>query len=385
MCYASNMKKIFIILAVLFAITFVFWGVYNFVFHKDSVAQKTQDAQKQAQKTAEFLTEKKAQGKVYALVEEGVLGAIYDKKKDKIIYWTKKDGLAWEMEMDGKNKKQLSNQKIANLHTVNWNNEKNKAILTTEGNGEKKFLVYDFDNNTTEEIKKNADLIVWDNSGTKIVYKYFDVKTGKRSLNIAEQNGSNWKELVKDEPFKKLNIKAVPQTSMIAFWNMPVANEESKLQIVSAVSGETKTVLSGKFGADYLWSPEGDKALVSSLSQDKKRITLGSVDLNGKYVDLSVPTFVQKCVWSQDKKTVYLALPGGMPENANLPDDYTANKFNTKDTFWKLDVTTGTKERFLEIADLKEGYDATELFLSASEDALFFVNKTNGFLYRIDF
>ena len=66
-----------------------------------------------------------------------------------------------------------------------------------------------------------------------------------------------------------------------------------------------------------------------------------------------------------------------------MPDDYQNNKFNTSDTFWKMDIATGEKERIIEAVDIKEKYDSSSLFLSATEDALYFINKRDHKLYRI--
>ena len=112
-------------------------------------------------------------------------------------------------------------------------------------------------------------------------------------------------------------------------------------------------------------------------------MTLGTIDMNGTYVDLGIPTVVSKCVWSNDDKTVYYALPGGIPDSAVMPDDYIANKFTTSDTFWKLDITTGMKERIIDPADENGTYDSSDLFLSPTENALFFINKIDNKLYKI--
>ena len=104
----------------------------------------------------------------------------------------------------------------------------------------------------------------------------------------------------------------------------------------------------------------------------------------GEYKNLGLPTFISKCVWSKDNKTIYCALPGNIPTNSILPNDYKDQKFTTTDTFWKINTTTGEKNRLVETNDMpKNALDASEFFLNTDESLLFFVNKIDKKLYRI--
>jgi len=168
----------------------------------------------------------------------------------------------------------------------------------------------------------------------------------------------------------------------------PVQNEDSTYlngQLIGSLGGDVKTVFSGKYGADYVWSPDGKKAAVSFLAQQgKSQMNLGIVTLDGAYQDLGIPTLASKVVWSKDGKTLYYALAGSIPDGAVMPDDYDSKKFTSSDTFWKVDTTTGQKSRIVETSDIMQNYDASQLFLSPTEDALFFVNRIDGKLYRIN-
>jgi hypothetical protein len=249
--------------------------------------------------------------------------------------------------------------------------------------GQLSFYEYDRQSKKGTLLKNGLDTVVWDNLGAKIFYKYYDAATKKRSLNTANPDGSNWQKL-SDVDFRDMSIAPIPSTSAISYWNYPDASQESQLQIIGAIGGQSQTIFRGRYGGDYLWSPDGSQALVSSLgSKDNKMTTLGLVTIGGEYHDLNVPTVVSKCVWSSDGKTIYYALPGGIPDNATMPNDYQANKFTTDDTFWKMDVVTGQKERVIDAGDVSGKYDSSSLFLSATGDALYFINKIDGKLYKI--
>ncbi|MEI8343602.1 MAG: WD40 repeat domain-containing protein [Candidatus Moraniibacteriota bacterium] len=381
------MKKAFIISAILFGVTLLIWSVYNIAFKKSSsnptTAKPTAQATIQPPKAEPPIVPKK-QDKITLVSKDPVLGAISNKQTEKIFFYSALDGIIWQADSDGTSVIQNTSTKLTGLVGVDWSPDKTKVLTTFNKEGKIIFYTYDNVKKIGNQLKENLDSVTWDSLGGKIIYKYFDIKAKKRSLSVADPDGNNWKTIVENIPFRNVSIAAVPLTSVISFWNAPVAAEESVLQIVAATGGEVKNIFKGRFGADYLWSPDGTQALVSSLvSKNNKTITLGVINLQGEYRDLGIPTIVSKCAWSSDGKTVYYMLPGGIPSGAIMPDDYLSKKFMTNDTFWKVNVITGSKDRVLELADINDSYDVTLPFLSATENSLFFTNRVNGKLYRV--
>jgi len=372
------MKKIFIISAALLAVVLIFLGIYNFAFKKS--AQIAQQPVVEPVKVA--VAPAKAE-KIKVISDGGVIGPVFDKKTQELKYYDVLTGLVWKMDAEGKGKQQVTNTKVANLKSVLWSPEQSKVLTTTQKDGQTSFYMYDYQSQKGTLLKNGLDTAVWDNLGVKIFYKYFNAASKERTLNIANPDGSGWQKIV-DITVRKLSMAPVPLTSLVSFWNFPNKDEETQLQIAGMVGGEPKTILKGRFGADYLWSPDGAVALVSSLrNKDSNAITLGLVTIEGVYSDLNIPTLVSKCAWSVDGKTVYYTLPGGIPDGTKMPNEYQEGKFNTDDTFWKINITTGEKERIIEASDIAGKYDASGLFLSPTEDALYFINKVDKKLYRI--
>lgn len=374
------MRKIFIIATILLGVMLFFLGIYNFAFKKSESAPKQEIIDKAS---AELKTNPIVKAEKITVISDGaVLGPVVDKKTEEIKYYDASTGLVWKMDADGKNKQKITNSNVVGLQSVLWSPGLNKALTVVKKEGRNIFYSYDYQEQKGLLLKSGLDTLAWDNTGTKIFYKYYNDVSKERTLNIANPDGSGWQKIA-DLKTKKIVIASVPLKSTVSFWNYPNSSEETQLQMVGATGGEVKTILNGKYGADYLWAPSGDMALVSSLSNDKKAITLGTISVAGEYGEIGLPTIASKCVWSQDSNQVYCALPGGIPDGANMPNDYQENKFNTVDTFWKINVLTGEKERVVEVEDIKEKLDATKLFLSATEDALYFVNKIDQKLYRI--
>lgn len=377
------MKKIFVASFILLVVVLLFLGIYNFAFKKEA-AQTAE--QKQAiveePKTSKNLKEP---SKLTVVSDEAVLSPFFDKKSETITYYSAKDGTVWKINPNGKGKQQISDVKLDGLKNVYWSPDHSKVVTMFEKNGQITFFEYDYALQKGLQLKSGLDTVVWDNLGTKIFYKYYDAGKQERTLNIANPDGSGWQKIT-DLEFKNVSIAPVPSTAAVSYWNYPSANEKTKFYAVSATGGEPKVVLGEKYGADYLWSPDGTQALVSSLSdKDRKMTALGIVSAGGEYKDLGIPTLVSKCVWSIDGKTIYYALPGDIPDSAVMPDDYQNKKFFTDDTYWKMDVATGKKERIIDASSINGKHDSTNLFLSATEDALYFVNRVDGKLYKIDF
>ena len=76
-------------------------------------------------------------------------------------------------------------------------------------------------------------------------------------------------------------------------------------------------------------------------------------------------------------------MPGNIPESAILPNDWQAGKIQTADTFWKLEIATGKKDRLVETDKINGSFDILNPFLSQDEKTLFFVNKADGKLYKL--
>lgn len=379
------MKKLFITSLTLLVIVLIFLGIYNFAFKKEgnSSAEQISAQQKEQVSNAENNAFEKNK-KISMIVPEAVAGFTIDKKTQDIKYYEAKNGTAWKVDTNGKNKQQLSDMKISGLKNVLWSMDQARSLLYSKKENQNVFYEYDYSGKKNTVLKSGLDTAVWDNLGTKILYKYYEGGTGKRSLNIANPDGSDWQKIA-DIENRDILISPVPLTSIVSFWNYPSAKEETKLQVVGLTGGEVKTILTGKFGADYAWAPNGAQALVSSLSaKDNKTISLGVVTADGLYQDLNIPTLVSKCAWSADSRTIYYALPGNIPSDALMPNDYLENKFTTADTFWKMDITTGEKVRIVEVGEILEKYDSSNIMLSPTEDALYFINKIDQKLYKIE-
>lgn len=378
------LKKIFFLFLFLTVLSGLFWGVYNLSFKKsETVSQKETS---QAENSAEEKKEKIVSAeKIAVVLSEAVISPTLSADGNKVEYFSKNDGNAYAADFYGSGKKVIYSSKSAGLVDAFWSVDKTGVILKlSDGTGNYFFSYHNFERNSDAPIKKNVDEVVWQKNANRIFYKYYDSSSRARSLNISDPDGTNWKKLA-DITYRNISISQIPKTGEVSFWNTPDAFSATIFEAVPMIGGETKKLAQSFFGVDYLWNNSGDYIL-SSQSNEKggSKMQLGVMNKNGgEYRNLGLPTFVSKCVWSKDDKTIFCALPGGMPDNAVLPNDYLEKKFNTADTFWKIDIKTGEKTRIVETAEIREKYDAENLFLDQSESLLFFVNRIDSKLYKI--
>lgn len=376
----SIFKKTFFVSLFIFFVSLLFWGVYLLSFKKNTPGSETE------KNIISEILPIKEETKISLLSDEAILSPTITAEGNAIKYYSRQTGKVYQLDFDGKNKKTLSDKELIGLVDVTWSPDKTKAITKfTRPNNEVEFFSFDYATQRGTSLKKGVDQIAWNTNSNKIFYKYYDSQTKKRSLNIADPDGSNWGKLA-DIDYRNISIAPIPKTGAVSFWNSPDSYTETIFESIPLIGGERKTIFKGKFGADYLWSPDGSYVVLShSESRSGNKIQLGLINFNGgEYKNLGLPTFVSKCTWSSDNVTLYCAMPGGITESAILPNEYLEKKFNTVDTFWKINIKNGEKSRLVDPDKIPDKFDATNLFLNKDESMLFFVNRVDGKLYKIN-
>ncbi len=374
----SILKKIFFLSVFVFVLSLLFWGIYKLSFKDNSATVADKTSTKPATPVA-------AANKIEPVSGEAVIAPTLAADGNSLNYFLEKSGQLLQVDFYGKVQQTLSAKNISNLSDAYWSIDKLKLVIKTKAsdNGAT-FSFLDLASGETKPLKDNLDEVAWQTNANRILYKYYSPETKERTLNVADPDGSNWTKIA-DLNYKSLSVAQIPKTGLISFWNTGDAYVQTNFQAIPLLGGTAKTILATGFGADYLWNFSGDWALIShSDSQGGAKMELGMVNVNGgEYKNLGIPTFIDKCVWAENGQAIYYALPGGIPDNSVLPNDYKAGKFKTADTFWKVNIKTGEKTRLIETADIPGQYDASQLFLNKSESLLFFVNKIDGKLYRL--
>ena len=373
------MKKVFYISLGLFILLGIFWIAYNFVFlhnasnplphpHKIKIGRENESAADA--------------GALQSPISEEVMGASLG-DDNFFYYFSLTDQSLKKATVEGKNKTVLLSNLPGKAERLVWSPRKDKALLwlRSESGGTLWYLA-ELATKKLAPLRPEMSRLAWNNLGDKILYQYTDARTGERSLNMADPDGGNWKELVKLGQ-RDFFIAPVPKSTLISFWSRPHALEQTSFETVG-ISGENRrTLLTDRTGTDYLWAPDGEKVLVSTGGTSELSLFLMNKN-GGEFRSLSTPTLVSKAAWNSQSNTLYFALPGDLPAASLLPNEYWENPLYTQDTFWKMDLGSGKKTRLIELEDAVAGIDSTDLFVTPDEDAFFFTDRQTHKLYRID-
>ena len=101
-----------------------------------------------------------------------------------------------------------------------------------------------------------------------------------------------------------------------------------------------------------------------------------------KVEDLDVYGLPDKCVWSNDKISIYCALPKVIT-GTQYPDSWYQGLISFDDYFVRIDTNTNQVSTIADSTD-ETSVDATHLFLDKAEKQLFFTNKKDSTLWSLD-
>lgn len=375
-------KKIFFFSLSLLVLVLIFLGAYNLVF-KNNVRNPIADATKKTFQQGTENTPFIAAGMAESPINELIFGASLG--EDGFLYYYSLDDQALKKATtEGKDKVILMSNLPGEVTRLLWSPKKDRVLLLLKQSSGNIWYSAELANKTLVPLKSDIGRLAWDNFGSKIFYQYTDPATHKRSLNVASPDGSQWKKL-NDMGSDDYYLSAVPNSSQVSFWSRPTLETATSLEVMG-IAGEGRHALSSPlYGADFLWSPNGEQVLVSgSDTTTGQGFSLRLINRDGVMKNIAVPTLLSKVTWSTDNHTLYFALPGSLPDGTRLPDDYYAKSLHSKDTFWKIDTDTGKKTRLVELKDTTQVFDSSDPFLSPKEDALYFTDRVTKRLYRID-
>ena len=384
------MKKLFVIATALFGTLLLFFLIYNFLFANNAFQGKVPNVAVISNTETDTAKQTKSAPakKIAPLTDTESIDPFFDANDRAVLYLVPDESALKETVLASGQSKTLANFAFVPRGIV-WSPDGKKALVEKS---DTEWALFSRENATGSggeasvvPLKPGIESPAWTSLGDRIVYKYFDAGTKKRTLNIANPDGSGW-SVIGETPFQFLEMSPVPKSSTVAVWNRGNAFEKTSLKILPLVGGEAREIFSSNYGADYSFAPNGKDILVSdSVEKGGASISIALInDQGGGYTNLFIPSLVSKTAWSKNSRFVYYALPGSIPEGSVLPNDYFRKPILTADTFWKVDVQTGEKSRIVDTNDIDQSYDAENLVLDADETMLFFHNRRDGKIYRIN-
>ena len=382
----TKLKKILIILIILLIIALIGFLVYKFLIKKP--AEEYVPGKFPPGKEGEFVPPEEefipeAELKIKAISKEAVMSPTLTADKNQVIYYLRSNGNIWQSDFDGTNLTQFSNVVLDNLVDVFWSPDKAKSIsVFQDKTGSISKYLYDYSAGNVFPLNKYIKDIYWSSDSKKIAYQYYNEFTDDNNINTANPDGSSPSTVLRTR-MRDLIVEW-PKGSEIFLREKPSGLVTNSLYSLNAFSKIFIKTISDTYGLSIKWSPDGSQLLYSKTNSKGKNIAIFTADRSGSnQKPITINTLAEKCVWSQDPRIIFCAIPKNIEEAGILPDDFYKGTFLADDEFWKIDLETEEKTKILEQDEMPETYDAADLFLSPEESYLFFVNKVNGLLYSI--
>ena len=212
--------------------------------------------------------------------------------------------------------------------------------------------------------------------GSKIFYLY---NQGESVIGTTSGVLGDKKVQVFDSPFSEW-LTSWPSAKMIVLTTKPSGNIPGYLYALNPDTKSLAKILGGINGLTAIGSPSGKLILYGDSS-----LSLNIYDLETRSsLALGARTLPEKCVWNKGSTAIYCAVPKSAP-GAFYPDSWYRGEVSFNDDIWKIDVETGSGAIILEPTRAPGGVvvDGIKPSLDENESYLFFVNKSDSYLWEI--
>lgn len=147
-------------------------------------------------------------------------------------------------------------------------------------------------------------------------------------------------------------------------------------------NGTLTKLFGGVAGLTTLASVDGKEILYSASTNTGPRLNVFNIK-NHTSVDLDKFGLPEKCIWSSDNINVYCAIPSTI-KGTQFPDSWYQGIISFDDFFVKINTATKSVSTLANSVEEGTPVDGTNLFLSKTEDKLFFINKKDYTLWSLD-
>lgn len=368
----SRKKLLIIIIALIILIVAVFL-IYYFFFKGNAPDSSTGNELTAASKKIQRL---------FPLSQEKVISPTVNSSGNKIRYYSKANGNIYEVNFDGTGLSRVSSANLAGLLDILWSPDKEKVIGIFQKNSQTEKYLHDYQAGQSTLLNEKIGQVAWSPDGKKIAIQTFDSDKQTNTISISNADGSELKDIFQTR-MEDL-ILEWPTIDKISIRTKTSGLSDGLVIVVNPDTGVFYRAIGNVFGLNIKWSPLGNNFLYSATSTEGKNISLSLTDQTGQNKkSLGLASLVEKCVFSQDNRTLFCAVPQKISENAIWPDDYYKGLITTADRFYKINYENNETELIFAPGENDKSYDASDVFLSPKEDYLFFTNKKDGLLYSL--
>jgi hypothetical protein len=213
--------------------------------------------------------------------------------------------------------------------------------------------------------------------GTKIFYL---LNTSENVSGIILNLSDNKKTQVFDSRFTEW-LSFWPNSKMITLTTKPSGTTTGYMYAIDPSRKDLNRILGAVNGLITLTSPNGKLVLYSNSGL---ALNVYDVESRGSSL-LGLNTLAEKCVWGKGSDVVYCAISkfvsGGI-----YPDRWYKGEISFSDEIWKINIESGVTTKLIDPISVAGGeeIDGIKLMLDNNEDYLFFVNKKDSYLWKLD-
>ena len=216
---------------------------------------------------------------------------------------------------------------------------------------------------------------------SKVLYLFnAGVNTSDRMVGTTLNCGDGKKVQVLDSPFTEW-LSQWPSSNTINFSTKPSASVPGYMYTTDTTGKNLTKVLGGINGLTTLSSPDGKLVLYGDST-----LALNIYHTDTKKTDsVAIKTLPEKCVWGKASDVLYCAVPKSI-NFSDYPDSWYQGETSFQDQIWKIDIKTQNTTLVIDPATVTSGedVDATNLTLDTGENYLFFTNKKDSFLLKLN-
>lgn len=300
---------------------------------------------------------------------------------DSLKYFDRGTGTFYKIDSSGESIA-LTDKKFTGVNKIKWSADTSKALIEYPDGYT---TIYDFNTKQQTTLPSNWSNFSFSPDSQKIAFVTESVLESDQWLATANADVS---EITKIEPVGENGDKVIvswsPNNQVVALSRTgePQGGYLQEIYLVGMQGENFPSLIVNGQGFQSQWSPSGQNLLYSvynpeSAYQPTLWITEAQGDNIGKNNhSLELNTWVNKCAFTSDGKTVYCGVPTNLREGSGM---WAGESWRTTDYLYKIDLATGQKS----VLDYSGKYNITDLKISTDNKTLYFTDKINKTLEQV--
>ncbi|MFH0755525.1 MAG: hypothetical protein V1910_02570 [bacterium] len=188
------------------------------------------------------------------------------------------------------------------------------------------------------------------------------------------------KKIIFISPISYWNI-SWPKENIITFTTKPNYKDIGLLYFFNTQTNSMDRILGNIIGLSTLTNK--DTSLTAYSYSINNSFLLDIYDVKNKIsINWQIPTLAEKCIWGNNTKILYCAIPQTIIAD-KYPDVWYQGLVSFKDNIWKMNIEYGSMEKISQI-DSDIDIDAFNLKISLDDKYLAFSNKNDLSLWLLE-